>query len=189
MRPTEFTRPIQTERLTLRLPTLDDVGPIHAFQSREDVCKYLLYEPRDRATIEEKIAEAATKTRLANSADWIQPTMELRDDQQVIGLIYLAVHDAENQSLEVGWIMHPDYSGHGYATEAASATLDFAFRTMGAHRVIAKLDPANDASVRMCHRLGMRKEAHFLEDIWGKGEWGDTGVYAILEREWSAQSP
>ncbi|AWB85253.1 GNAT family N-acetyltransferase [Mycetocola zhujimingii] len=186
MRATEFTRPIQTERLTLRMPILDDIDPIHAFQSREDVCTYLLYEPRDRATIEEKITEAATKSRLENSGDWIQPTIERRDDQQVIGLIYLNIDSAEHQSVEVGWILHPDYSGQGYATEAASAAVDFAFGTMGAHRVIAKLDPANDASVRLCRRLGMRKEAHYLEDIWVKGEWGDTGVYAMLDREWSA---
>jgi aminoglycoside 6'-N-acetyltransferase len=33
----------------------------------------------------------------------------------------------------------------------------------------------------------MRQEAHFVEDEWFKGEWGDTAVYAILDREWRAR--
>ena len=32
----------------------------------------------------------------------------------------------------------------------------------------------------------MREEAHFTEDIWFKGEWGDTSIFAILDREWEA---
>jgi RimJ/RimL family protein N-acetyltransferase len=40
--------------------------------------------------------------------------------------------------------------------------------------------------VALCKRLGMREEAHFVEDLWFKGAWGDTGIYAILDREWDA---
>ena len=186
MRATEFTHPIQTERLILRRPALTDVDAIHAFQSREDVCTYLLFSPRDRASVEAKVAESTTKTRLEKPGDYLQPTMERRDDGSVMGQMYVTIDSLDNECLEIGWIMHPDYAGRGYATEAAFALLDFAFRTVGAHRVIATLDPANDASVRVCHRLGMRKEAHFLEDMRVQGEWADTGVYAILNREWSA---
>jgi len=32
----------------------------------------------------------------------------------------------------------------------------------------------------------MREEAHFVEDLWFKGEWADTGIYAVLDREWRA---
>jgi RimJ/RimL family protein N-acetyltransferase len=186
MRATEFTRPLQTERLVLRMPTMADVDPIYAFQSREDVCTFLLFSPRNRDSVEVKVAESMTKTRLEKAGDYLQPTMERRDDGRVIGQMYLTIDSVDNQCIEIGWIMHPDYFGQGYATEAARALLGFSFRTLGAHRVIATLDPSNDASVRVCHRLGMRKEAHFLEDMLVKGEWADTGVYAILEREWSA---
>ncbi len=59
-----------------------------------------------------------------------------------------------------------------------------AFADLGMHRVWAQLDPRNAASARVCERLGMRQEAHFREDIWFKGEWGSTDVYAILASEW-----
>jgi RimJ/RimL family protein N-acetyltransferase len=36
----------------------------------------------------------------------------------------------------------------------------------------------------VCRRLGMREEAHFVQDIWFRGAWADTGIYAILTGEW-----
>jgi aminoglycoside 6'-N-acetyltransferase len=62
--------------------------------------------------------------------------------------------------------------------------LDVAFGTLGLHRVQANLDPRKTASAALCERLGMREEAHFVEDLWFKGEWGDTVIYALLDREW-----
>lgn len=47
--PYTFAEPIGTERLVLRPMRLADVDAVHAYQSREDVCRYLLFEPRDRA--------------------------------------------------------------------------------------------------------------------------------------------
>jgi aminoglycoside 6'-N-acetyltransferase len=69
-------------------------------------------------------------------------------------------------------------------TEAARAVLDVAFGRLGLHRVRAVLDPRNHPSAALCTRLGMREEARFVEDLWFKGAWGDTGIYAILDREW-----
>jgi len=50
------------------------------------------------------------------------------------------------------------------------------------------LDPRNHASAALCRRLGMREEARFVEDLWFKGSWGDTAIYAILDREWAAHA-
>jgi aminoglycoside 6'-N-acetyltransferase len=65
--------------------------------------------------------------------------------------------------------------------------LDYAFGTLGLHRVYAELDPRNTASVALCGRLGMREEGYLREDMWLKGEWSDTGVYAVLASEWAAR--
>ena len=46
------------------------------------------------------------------------------------------------------------------------------------------MDARNCDSARLCERLGMRKEAHFLKDYWNKGEWTDSFIYAILKEEW-----
>jgi aminoglycoside 6'-N-acetyltransferase len=71
-------------------------------------------------------------------------------------------------------------------TEAAGAILEIAFAGIGLHRVLARLDPRNDASAALCRRLGMREEGYFAQDTWFKGEWGDTSIFAILAHEWEA---
>ena len=81
-------------------------------------------------------------------------------------------------------MLHPDHQGHGYATEAAAAMLELAFGSYDLHRVSASVEPRNTASVRVLERLGMRKEAHLLENDWVKGEWSSEAIYAILAREW-----
>lgn len=179
--------PIRTERLTLRLMTADDVDDVFAYQSREDVCRYLLHGPRSRDEIVDMVAKYGAATTIAVDHDWIEPAIELElpdGSRRVIGHIYLTVPSVENRSAEIGWTLHPDFFGQGYAAEAAASTLDLAFATLGMHRVRAELDPRNDASIALCRRLGMREEAHFVEDLWFKGEWADTGVYAILASEW-----
>ena len=54
------------------------------------------------------------------------------------------------------------------------------------HRVIARLEARNEASAAVCERLGMRREAHHVENEWIKGEWQSELIYALLEREWSS---
>ena len=56
--------------------------------------------------------------------------------------------------VEVGWHLHPDCWGHGYATEAARAVIDRGFRA-GVPEVYAVVRPGNEASVAVCRRLGM----------------------------------
>lgn len=56
--------------------------------------------------------------------------------------------------VEVGWHLHPDSWGHGYATEAAAAVVDRAF-SVGVPEVYAVVRPGNERSLAVCRRLGM----------------------------------
>ena len=58
----------------------------------------------------------------------------------------------------------------------------------GFRRIIGRLDARNAASARVLERLGMRREAHFVESEFVKGQWTDEVVYAMLEREWLERS-
>ena len=66
--------------------------------------------------------------------------------------------------------------------------LTFAFEVYDLHRVCGRLEARNAASARVLERLGMRREAHLVENEWVKDEWQSEFVYAILEREWRAQA-
>jgi RimJ/RimL family protein N-acetyltransferase len=185
--PYEFLAPVRTARLVLRAMTDDDVDDVHAYQSRPDVCRYLPFEPRARDEVLEKVAKYSTALVLSGDGDFWQLAIErLGEPGRVIGDLYFTIKDAANATCEIGWTLHPDHTGSGYMTEAARAVLRIAFDDLGMHRASAVLDARNHASAAVCARLSMREEAHFVEDLWFKGAWGDTAIYAILDREWAA---
>ena len=182
--PFAFEMPVRTGRLLLRTMTEADVEDIHAYQSRVDVCRYLSFEPRTRAQVAEKVAQYSLALALNGDGDFWQLAIERAGDPgRVIGDVYFCVKSTANASAEIGWTLHPDHAGAGYMTEAAGAVLQIAFDDLGLHRVSAELDPRNDRSAALCKRLGMREEARLVEDLWSKGEWVDTTIYAILDRE------
>jgi hypothetical protein len=69
--------------------------------------------------------------------------------------------------------------------EAGRVLLRLAFEDLGLHRVIGRLEARNTASARVLERLGMRREAHLVENEYVKEEWQSELVYAILDREWA----
>jgi RimJ/RimL family protein N-acetyltransferase len=188
--PYVLEQPILTARLRLRVMTLDDIDDIYAYQSLEEVVRYDLFDPRTREEVAEKVAKYSTATAIREEGDYFQFAIELPGvngaASRVIGDLYFHFVSLKNSRGEIGWTLHPDFQGKGYATEAASAVLELAFRVIGLHRIFADLDPRNAASVALCKRLGMREEAFFVKDLWFKGDWGDTGIYAILRDEWIA---
>ena len=183
----ELTEPVRTPRLVLRPMRAEDVDDIHAYQSREDVCRYLPFGPRTRDEVAEKVAKFSTALALAADGDYWQLAIERTDEPgRVIGDVYFAIKSVADATADIGWTLHPDHHGRGYMSEAAGAVLAVAFAELGLHRVRTILDPRNDASAALCRRLGMRQEAYFVEEKWFKGEWGDTAIYAILDREWAS---
>ncbi len=110
--------------------------------------------------------------------------MALLDSGKVIGNIYCGNRDFAAK--EVGYIVNRNYQRMGYAAEALSAVIENAFRA-GAHRVFAECDPRNTASWKLLEKVGMRREAHFRQNLFfhksadGAPIWKDTYVYAILE--------
>jgi RimJ/RimL family protein N-acetyltransferase len=177
--------PIRTERLLLRLMVDGDLDDVHAWMSDEDVTRYQLYDPRSLEQVQTHIDKVKDATHLENDDDFVEFALEL--DGRVIGCLYYVLKSAENATAELGWALTAAYQGKGYAAEAARAGLELAFDRMQLHRVTAELDPRNAPSIALCLRLGMREEAHYVEDLMFKGAWADTGVYAILEREYRAR--
>jgi RimJ/RimL family protein N-acetyltransferase len=185
--PYEFST-LRTARLLLRTMTEGDVDDVYAYQSRADVCRYLPFEPRTRDEVAVKVAKCSTALALTGDDDYWQLAIERSSHPgRVIGDVYFAIKSTANAAGEIGWTLHPDFAGQGYMTEAAAAILEIAFTRLQLHRVRADLDPRNDTSIALCKRLGMRAEAYFVEDLWFKGEWGDTAIYAILDREWASR--
>lgn len=76
--------------------------------------------------------------------------------------------------LELGWALHPDARGKGYATEGARAALEWMFRTLEPGEVISIIEPSNAASVAVATRIGER-----FSRTWVHPLAGETHLYAI----------
>ena len=175
--------PIQTSRLRLRAFAPDDLDAVHAIQSREDVHRWLYSEPRGVDEVRETLERRIARTRDAPEAG-VALVVELAATGEILGDVSLTLGPPEHRQAEIGFVFHPGHHGRGYATEAAEAVVAFAFGAYDLHRVYGRLEARNIASARVLEKLGMRREAHLVENEWVKGEWQSEFVYALLAREW-----
>lgn len=167
---------LETERLILRLPRIDDFdryaemfahegtshigGPL----TRGDAWRRFLQMPGAWAVqgfAMFSLVEKATGNWVGHAGPW---------------------HPDGWPGTEVGYALHPDAWGKGYATEACAASMDWAFEQLGWTDVIHSISPANVASQAVAMRLGSRNrgpvklppplDAHVVE-IWGqtREEW------------------
>jgi RimJ/RimL family protein N-acetyltransferase len=178
--------PIRTGRLLLRTLEPGDADAVHAYRSLPEVARYVPFEPMSPELIAERLAGRWARTRIAEG-DGIVVGFERTDTGELIGDLTLMLVSAAHRGGEIGWLLNPAHGGQGYATEAALVGLGLMFDA-GLHRVVARVDARNGPSLRLCERLGMRREATLLANEWFKGEWTDEVDFALLQSEWAERS-
>lgn len=177
-----------TERLVLRPFAGADLSYIEDVMQRPDVVRYLYWDTMGHDEAVALLERRMQADSLMQPGDQLVLAVELRETSQVIGDVMLGWAGSGHQQGEVGYIFHPHFQGQGYATEAVRTTLRLGFDTVGLHRVIGRCDARNTASARLMERIGMRREAHLVENEWFKGEWGSELIYALLDHEWALLS-
>lgn len=177
--------PVRTERLVLRPATTDDVEATWRIRRLEVVNRWLT---RAVGTLEEHRARFL-------DPEWLSKTLVIELDGQVIGDLMVDVKDswaqaevatqAERVQAELGWVLHPDHAGRGYATEAVREVIRICFEDLGLRRVTADCFADNESSWRLMERVGMRREGHAIRDsLHRSGQWLDGLAYALLADEW-----
>ncbi|MDQ3613655.1 MAG: GNAT family N-acetyltransferase [Chloroflexota bacterium] len=178
------TEPVETDRLLLRPYEEGDLDAIADLLSIPEVMRYLFEEPLSREEAAATLHRRIPMRKIEQEGDRLALVVTLRESGTVIGTVNLTLRSEEHRQGEIGYVFHPDHQGRGYATEAMQALLDCGFQTGGFHRIYGRCDARNFPSARLMERLGMRREAHFVENEWFKGVWGSEFMYAILKREW-----
>lgn len=176
--------PITTERLNLRLFTPNDFEDLYAYQGLPAVARYLHRPPLTREQCAQSLTRRAAASAWTEDGDDLVIAVGRIGEAGVVGEIVLKLASARARQAEIGWIFNPAFGGGGYATEAAIATASLAFAELGVHRLFARLDVLNSGSVRLCERLGMRREAHLVESDRDGERWSSEYVYATLAHEW-----
>lgn len=168
---------IETPRLVLRPPTLDDAEALHAAFADVDAMRYWSGPPH--ASVEETRADLAR-----DAPEWRRWAITLKGDDTAIGVV-VAGEKRQGNVTEIGYILVRAHWGSGIAREAASAVIDRIFAE-GQRRVFADTDPDNAPSRAMLEKLGFKLEAVL------RAEWEthlgvrDTTIYGLLRDEWGA---
>ena len=175
---------LETQRLKLRPFQMSDLDPFVAYRSDPEVARYqgwdAPYPVEKAAAFIEEMAQATPDT----NGHWYQFAVELKQNGGMIGDCAFHTLSEDNRQAEIGFSFACSYQGFGYATESVKRLLDYFFADLGLHRVQAICDVENTASARLLERVGMRREAHFVDNTWFKGAWGSEYLYALLQYEW-----
>jgi RimJ/RimL family protein N-acetyltransferase len=174
---------IESERLILRRFNDSDLAPFVAYRNDPEVTRYQSWDSFDESEARAFIREMGSAQPGA-PGEWFQFALESKGTGDLLGDCAMQVDGQEPYRAEIGFTLAREHQGKGFASEAVSHLLDYAFDTLGLHRVVAIADCRNKPSWSLLERVGMRREGHFRENVWFKGEWSDEYLYAILKDEW-----
>jgi RimJ/RimL family protein N-acetyltransferase len=152
---------IETERLLLRKPRVEDAADLAVAYADPEVVRFM----GDGSTATLAEVKEGIERWLERWQSWGLSlfSLERREDGQILGRAGFLLWDPETWEVggdetELGWLLAREHWGQGYATEAALALRDWVFAERGLSRLISLINPANVRSIRVAERIGERYE-------------------------------
>ncbi|SFG16985.1 Protein N-acetyltransferase, RimJ/RimL family [Halobacillus alkaliphilus] len=170
-------------RIYLREIVEEDWRTVHSYASIPSVSQYQPWGPnteeQSKGYVNQIIREALHQSRTRYAFGVLD-----RENHQFLGVGELNIRSKVNKQGELSYIVHPDFSGKGLATELAGMLIEYGFDKHHLHRIYATGDVRNVASYRVLEKNAMKKEGRLHEDLLVDNQWRDSYLYAILEQEW-----
>ncbi len=171
---------IKTERLTIKSVSLTDAPDMFEYRTDECVVRFQTLNPKSINEIEDFIKDY---TKFFNIEDkWFQLGIYLHE--KMIGDIGIHFIGPRNMQCEIGYTISHLYQNNGYGKESVRGVVNYLFKELKKHRIVASVDPGNAASIALLESVGFRKEGRFKKSILHNGRWEDDLVYALLDKEW-----
>jgi RimJ/RimL family protein N-acetyltransferase len=169
---------IETRRLLLRYFLSGDWQDVHAYAALPEVSRFDSWGPNteadSRAFVARCIDQAAQEPVLRHDF-----AIELKPTARVIGGCSIKREAAGDPHASVGYAIHPDYQGRGFATEATLGLIEFGFLSLGLERIVAQCDTRNSASCRVMEKAGMTRVGTHLNHCEIKGRLTHSFEYGI----------
>ena len=172
---------LESKRLYFRAIKRSDLDDIYEYSANPKTSQYLLWNPhRNISETREFIEIVLAKYKSGDYNDW---AIVYKKTGKMIGTCGFTRIDEDNNVVEIGYVLNPDFWGIGLATEAVERILEFAFDVMDVNRVEAKFMFGNDASLAVMKKVGMRLEGYQRDAMFVKGKYRTIGIASILKRE------
>ncbi|WP_431852543.1 GNAT family N-acetyltransferase [Allosphingosinicella sp.] len=177
-----------TERLILRKPRPEDLEPLIVSWSDPEMTRFTGLRTDVRSFVAQMIADAQAKDPGApdSATPWYQFIVERRSDGAMIGDLGVGFGLPGERQVELGYRIHPEAQGRGYAREAVAALISYLVENHSIHRFVGIAASGNERSKRLLTTLGFRHEGNFRRSFLCHGEWLDDDYFALLAEEWRA---
>ncbi len=175
---------METPRLSLRNWTIEDAEPFIQHLNNPAVMRWLggvRTAQQQREVVRDRFMRWQEELGFTF---WL---VERKEDKALLGFCGLKIADDAASPVEgcheIGWRLREDAWGQGYAREAATASLDFAFGRLGVERVVALTVAGNEPSWGLMLRLGMtrRPDLDYVGASWAEGP---VIVYELRREQW-----
>lgn len=176
-------QPLHAQRLRLRATEAADAMAILDLFSDEQTTRFWAHRPLE----DRRAAEAWIETRLEARArgellDWVA----VDPDATPVGICFLSHLSPANRRAEIGYAVHRNHQGSGFASEMIRRVLTHAFEDLDLHRVEADVDPRHGASLRLLEKHGFLVEGRLRERWQATGEVQDSVLLGLLAPDWRA---
>lgn len=174
---------LETERLVLRVRTVADAVDIFDYASRPEVSYPAGFPPVQ--TLEDEVYYLEHILPERNQKENLPAGygIVVKGTDKIVGSVDFP-HRHEDDVLEIGYILHPDYWGRGYVSEAARALIDLAFKELNLHKIELSCFGYNLQSQRVAEKLGFTLEARIRDRKDARGNRCDDLRYGLLRSEW-----
>jgi RimJ/RimL family protein N-acetyltransferase len=168
---------LRTERLTLRPWRITDAEAVYDYARRPEATRFMLFDTH------RSIQDAIDFVAAAPTNPYRGYAVTIGDQDRAMG--GCGLHPVtEHKKSELGYILHPDIWGQGFATEIVRELIRHGFQDLGFERIYARADERNIASWRVMEKAGMQREALMRHDMIIRGEPVNHYLYAILRTDW-----
>lgn len=173
------TQRIETERLILRPLVVNDAQEMYEnWASSEVATRYVTWKPYTE--IETLIKHLKLREIEYQSNKLYEWGIVVKENNCLIGtIVFIGMSDL-HKTVELAYVIGPNWWRNGYVVEAAQALFDFAFNQLHLHRIYAEYDVNNPASGRVMEKLGMQYEGTHRDRYFIKGKYMTVKQYAIL---------
>ncbi|EPY6908577.1 TPA: GNAT family protein [Klebsiella variicola subsp. variicola] len=178
----EMMLPLTTPRLLLRRFRTEDLPSFSHYRNLPEVARFQSWTHYGM-TEATAFYEQQLSLAFAEDESWFQLAVEIQANGALAGDVGIHFFDQGRQA-ELGMTFSPVYQHQGYAREAMRAVMALLFEQLAHHRLMAVVDTRNSGAIKLLEGLGFRREAHYRQNIFFKGEWGDEYLYALLRSEY-----
>jgi O-6-methylguanine DNA methyltransferase len=168
---------LRTARLTLRPWRESDAEAVYAYASEPETTRFMIFDTHTSIEAARQFVESAP------TSDHHGYAVTIGDDDIPMGGCGIRPR-LDQRKGEIGYILHKEIWGQGFATELARELVRYGFEDLKLGRIYARTDERNVGSIRVLEKAGMIYEGILREDMVLRGEACNHLMFSVLRREW-----